>query len=84
MILDRLKKIETDIEIEILEETSNNFDKEIFKLNSKEYININIINMVDIYIKKNLKKKSIKDNTNIYINNGKISIKEYNSRLKTR
>ena len=86
MILDRLKKIDTDVDVEILEQVSQEFDEEINKIDKSKtvYINVNIIKTIKIRIMKNLKINNIKGQNNNYCNNEEKSIKVFKSRLKTK
>ena len=85
MILDRLKKIEENVDEEIIEQVCEEFDIEINNIDRKQiHININIINRIKLRIMKNLKINNLDGKSKGYDNNEEKSIKIFKSRLKTK
>jgi hypothetical protein len=89
MILDRLKKIETNVVEEDLEEICERFDEEIYQIEIKRkkniYIHINIIDRIkNIIIVKNLKKNNLNIHAKGYSNDEEKTIKTFKSRIKTK
>ena len=85
MILDRLKKIEENVDEEIIEQVCEEFDIEINNIDRKQiHININIINRIKLRIMKNLKNNNLDGKSKGYDNNEEKSIKIFKSRLKTK